>query len=168
MGVLLEKHGERIEKHFAKYPDKLSALMPILYIAQEEYGYLDETAMKEVAEIVGTNLTHVQGVVSFYTMYYSQPKGVYLIQICTDLPCALVGAEAVANAVCEHLNVKLGETTEDGLFTIEKVVCLGNCHHAGVLMVNFRQYADLTPVSVVALLEELRRGYKASRPYSSD
>ncbi len=168
MGVLLEKHGSLIEKHFAKYPDRLSALMPILYIAQEEYGHLSDEAIKEVAEIVGTDETHIRGVVGFYTMYYDKPKGVYLIQICTDLPCALAGAEKVAEAVLKHLDITPGETTSDGLFTVEKVVCLGNCHHAGVLMVNFRQYADLTPESAVTLIEELRRGYQASRPYSSD
>ncbi|GAB4472165.1 MAG: hypothetical protein Kow00124_09870 [Anaerolineae bacterium] len=166
MGQLLEKHRERIEHHLAKYPDKLSAVMPLLYIAQEEYGYITDEAMHEVAEIVDTDVTHVRGIVGFYTMYYDKPKGKYLIQVCTDLPCALVGAEKVSERICEHLGVQPGQTTEDGLFTVENVMCIGACHRAPVMQVNFRFREGLTEEEAIRIIEDLRREHEASKPFS--
>jgi len=168
MGVLLEKRKADIDHHLAKYPDKLSAVMPLLYIAQEEYGYISDEAMREVAAIVDVDVTHIRGLIGFYMMYYDRPKGKYLIYICTDLPCALVGAEDLSQHVCDHLGIQPGETTSDGLFTVENVMCLGACHRAPLAQVNFRFRENLTTESAVAMIEDLRREYEASKPYRND
>lgn len=164
---LLESRKEEIAYHLGKYPDRRSALMPLLYIAQEEYGYLTDEAMKEVAELVDVDLTHVRGVVGFYAMYYDHPKGKNLLYICTDLPCALKGAETFSQQVQEYLGVENHGTTPDGLFTVENVMCIGACHRAPCMQNNFRFHEDMTFEKAKKLIEELRREHEASRPYSS-
>jgi NADH-quinone oxidoreductase subunit E len=165
---LLERRKDDIERHLAKYPQKQSAVMPLLYIAQEEYGHITEEAMEEIAEIIGSDVTHVRGIAGFYTMYYSQEKGKYLIQICTDLPCALRGAEAFSEKVCEALGIRPGETTDDGLFTVENVMCIGACDRAPVMQVNFRFYENMDIDSFNDLIEALRREHDAMQPYSHE
>lgn len=165
--ALLDTRKEEIDYHLGKYPDKRSAVMPLLYIAQEEYGYITPEAMEEIAEIIGSDVTHVRGVVGFYTMYYDQPKGRYLLQICTDLPCALRGAGEVSQHVCDHLDVEPGQTTGDGLFTVENVMCLAACDRAPMMQVNFHYYENLDFDKVNKLIEDLRRESEASKPYNS-
>jgi NADH-quinone oxidoreductase subunit E len=165
---LLERRKEDIERHLAKYPRKQSAVMPLLYIAQEEYGHITEEAMEEIAAIVESDMTHVRGIVGFYTMYYSQEKGKYLIQICTDLPCALRGAEAFSAKVCKALGIQPGETTDDGLFTVENVMCIGACDRAPVIQVNFKFYENMDMDSFNDLIEALRREHDAMQPYSQE
>jgi NADH-quinone oxidoreductase subunit E len=165
--ALLDTRKEEIDYHLGKYPDKRSAVMPLLYIAQEEYGYITPEAMEEIAEIIGSDVTHIRGVVGFYTMYYDQPKGRYLLQICTDLPCALRGAGEFSQHVCDHLGVKPGQTTDDGLFTVENVMCLAACDRAPMMQVNFHYYENLDFVKVNKLIEDLRRESEASKPYNS-
>ncbi len=162
---LLERRKDDIAYHLSKYPDKLSAIMPLLYIAQEEYGYITEEAMDEIAGLLGVDPTHVKGLVSFYTMYYDKPKGRYLLYICTDLPCALRGAEQFSEHVCEHLGIQPGETTEDGLFTVENVMCVGACHRAPVMQVNFRFHENMDEEQAEKLIEALRREHEATQPY---
>ncbi len=160
--ALLDTHKEEIDHHLAKYPDKRSAVMPLLYIAQEEYGHITPEAIEEIASILELDVTHVKGIIGFYTMYYDQPKGKYLIQICTDLPCALKGAEQFSEHVCQKLGIKPGETTPDGLFTVENVMCIAACDRAPVMQVNFHYYENLDYEKVDKLLEELRREHEAS------
>jgi len=163
----MDTRRQDIEYHLAKYPDKRSAVMPLLYIAQEEYGYITPEAMEEVAQIVGTDVTHIKGVVGFYTMYYDKPKGKYLLQICTDLPCALRGAEEFSQHVCQRLGIEPGETTPDGLFTVENVMCLAACDRAPVMQVNFHYVENLDLDKFNKLIEDLRREAEAARPYRS-
>jgi NADH-quinone oxidoreductase subunit E len=165
---LLDTRKADIEHHLSKYPDKRSALMPLLYIAQEEYGYITQEAMAEIASLLDVDITHVKGVVGFYTMYYDKPKGKYLIQVCTDLPCALRGAEAFSQHVCEVLSIEPGQTTEDGLFTVENVMCIGACDRAPVMQVNFHFYENLTRESVEKIIETLRREHEATQPYRQE
>ena len=156
-----------IDHHLAKYPDKLSAVMPLLYIAQQEYGYITEEAIAEIAEIVGADRTHVKGLIGFYTMYYDQPKGKYLLSICTDLPCALRGAEEFSEQVCEHLGLESGGgTTEDGLFTVENVMCIGACDRAPVMQVDFHFQENLSFDDAADIIESLRREHEATQPYT--
>src|SRR5262245_63800172 len=138
---LLDTRNKDVEYHLGKYPDKRSAVMPLLYIAQEEYGYITEEAIADISKIVDLDVTHIRGMIGFYTMYYGKPKGKYLLQICTDLPCALKGAEGFSEHVCQRLGVKPGETTEDGVFTVENVMCLAACDKAPMMQVNFH-YAE--------------------------
>ena len=165
--ALLDTRREDIEHHLAKYPpdQKRSAVMPLLYIAQEEYGYVTPEAMQEIADILDIDVTHVHGIVGFYTMYYEKPKGKYLIQICTDLPCALRGAEEFSQHVCDLLGIQPGETTPDGLFTVENVMCIAACDKAPVAQINFSYHENLDIERFNKLLEALRREAEASRPY---
>ncbi len=166
--ALIDTRREDIEHHLAKYPDKRSAIMPLLYIAQEEYGYITDEAMQEIADLVGVEVTHVKGIVGFYTLYYDQPKGKYLIQVCTDLPCALRGAEKFSKHVCQHLGIQPGQTTEDGLFTVENVMCIGACDRAPVMQVNLKFHENMTEKKAEQLIEALRREHQATQPYRKE
>ncbi len=135
--MLVDKHQAEIEAIIERYPieHKRAAVMPLLYLAQREYGYLPQEAIDEVAGLLDLDPTQVGGLVRFYTLYHEKPGGKYRIQICTDLPCALRGAEAFAEEMGEELGIAVNETTEDGLFTVEHVMCLAACHRAPMFQV---------------------------------
>jgi NADH-quinone oxidoreductase E subunit len=154
--VLVEKYADRIEKHLAKYPDKRSAVMPLLYIAQEEYGYLTPEALDQVAEVCEMDPTQVKSIAGFYTMYREKPKGQYWLQVCTDLPCALKGADQFYKELLEFLEIEDGGTTEDGMFTAEHVMCLAACDRAPMLQCNFHFVEDLDMDKMKDLLEKWR------------
>lgn len=130
--MLVEKYRSEIDALLAKYPPehKRSAVMPLLYLAQREYGYVTEAALEEVGDLCGMSATQVAGIVGFYSLYYDKPEGKRRVQVCTDLPCALRGAEKFADDLCRRLGVKLGQTTQDGAFTVEAVMCLAACDKA--------------------------------------
>ena len=136
-GVLRQRHGAEIEAILARYPadQRRSAVMPLLYLAQHEYGYLHPQAIDEVADILGISGTQVGSLVGFYSLYHDHPAGKVRMQICTDLPCALRGAEAFARDVCQNLGLRLGETTPDGALTVEEVTCLAGCDKAPMFQV---------------------------------
>jgi NADH-quinone oxidoreductase subunit E len=121
----------------AKYPadQRRSAVMPLLYLAQGEYGYVTPQALEEVGALAGMSPTEVAGIVGFYTLYYDHPAGKRRVQICTDFPCALRGAEEFTAALCQKLGVKLGQTTQDGEWTVEAVMCLAACDKAPMFQV---------------------------------
>jgi NADH-quinone oxidoreductase subunit E len=104
--------------------------MPLLYLAQREEGYLTKAAMQDVAKIVGITETDVASLVGFYTLYHDKKEGKYRMQVCTDLPCALRGADEFMKSLCDNLGIKVGETTEDGFLTLEAVMCLAACDKA--------------------------------------
>lgn len=154
---LQEKYTERIDKHLAKYPDKRSAVMPVLYIAQEEYGYLTDEAIDQVAEICEMDPTQVRSIAGFYTMYREEPKGKVWLQVCTDLPCAMRGAETFYNELLDYLKVEDGGTTEDGMFTVEQVMCLAACDRAPMLQANFHYHENLDMEKMKELIEGWRQ-----------
>ncbi len=155
--MLIEKYKDRIDAILAKYPEKRSAVMPLLYLAQEEYGYITAEAVREVADICGIDPTQVYALTGFYTMFYEKPKGKYLLQVCTDLPCALRGAEEFYQSLREYLGIEGDSgTTEDGLFTLERVMCLAACDRAPVMQVNFEYHENLNKELARALIDELR------------
>lgn len=154
--MLADKYAERIEKVFSKYPDKRSGIMDILYLAQEEYGWLSEDALREVAEICEVDPTQAHSIAGFYTMYSEKPKGKYWLQVCTDLPCALRGADTFYEDLCDYLGVEDGGTTEDGLFTVEQVMCLAACDKAPMLQCNFHYHENLDLEKMKALIDRLR------------
>ncbi len=135
--MLIEKYSDEIQTILAKYPpdQKRSAVMPLLFLAQREQGYVTKQAMNEIAEILGISATDVASVVGYYTLYYSEPGGKYRIQVCTDLPCALRGAEEFLGKLCENLGIRVGEITADGLVSIEAVKCLAACDKAPMFQV---------------------------------
>ena len=154
--MLKEKYAEQIEKTFSKYPDKRSAVMPLLYIAQEAYGWVSAEAIDEVAQLCDMDPTQVKSIAGFYTMYSEKPKGQYWLQVCTDLPCALRGADEFHKDLKAYLGVEEGGTTEDGLFTVEHVMCLAACDKAPMLQCNFHYAENLDMEKMKKLIEEWR------------
>ena len=154
--MLADKYADRIEKIFAKYPDKRSGIMDLLYLAQEEYGWLSEDALREVAALCDVDPTQAQSIAGFYTMFSEKPKGKYWLQVCTDLPCALRGADQFYRDLCDYLAVEDGGTTEDGLFTVEQVMCLAACDRAPMLQCNFHYHENLDMDTIKALIEQWR------------
>jgi NADH-quinone oxidoreductase subunit E len=162
--VLADKYADRIERIFSKYPDKRSGVMDLMYLAQEEYGWLPGEAIREVAELCDVDPTQVYSLAGFYTMYSERPKGKYWLQVCTDLPCALRGADQFYRDLCEYLGVEGGGTTEDGLFTVEQVMCLAACDKAPMMQSNFHFHENLDLEQAKALIERLRAEAAQAEP----
>ncbi len=167
MSSLAEKYPDEVEAILAKYPPehKRSAVMPLLYLAQRDGGgYITKAAMEDVAHIVGISVSDVAGVVGFYSLYHDKPAGKYRIQVCTDVACALRGAEQFAEALCENLGIKIGETTPDGLVTVEEAKCLAACDHAPVFQVQtpdgLTYHQDMDIKATLELIEQWRKEAK--------
>lgn len=148
-----------LEHLLTHYPDKKSAMLPALWIAQREYGgWLPPEALLEVAVRLGRSYAEVEGVATFYTMYHvGHPVGRHIIEVCTCLSCHLCGAYRIADYLKEKLGVDWGETTPDGMFTLEEVECLDACDRAPVLMVGDQYVGPVTREDVDALLDRLRK-----------
>ncbi len=151
-----EAAERELQEVVARYPDKRSAMLPALAIAQREQGYLTPEAYEWVAAALDTTPTWVASVASFYTMLRKEPVGRYLIQVCTNLSCSLLGARPLVEYLQEKLGIKVGETTADGLFTLITVECLGSCSTAPVMQINDTYYEQLTCERVDEVLAELR------------
>jgi len=141
-----------------RYPGAQSALMPVLYMAQEDFGYISMDAQKMIAEVLGLRLMKVREVVTFYTMFKEQPTGKYLLEVCTNAGCMLNGANELVAHMCETLGIKQGETTADGLFTIAEVECAGACAGAPVVQVNNTYHEKVTAADMDALITRVRDG----------
>ena len=137
MNKIAEKYTDEIQNILAKYPPehKRSAVMALLYIAQREDGYVSKDDLNDIADILEMSSTEVVSLVGFYTLYHDEQAGKYRIQVCTDLPCALRGADQFLADMCENIGIKVGETTADGLVTIEEVKCLAACDKAPMFQV---------------------------------
>ena len=151
-----EAAERELQEVVARYPDKRSAMLPALAIVQREQGYLTPEAYEWVAAALDTTPTWVASVASFYTMLRKEPVGRYLIQVCTNLICSLLGARPLVEYLQEKLGIKVGETTADGLFTLITVECLGSCSTAPVMQINDTYYERLTCERVDEVLAELR------------
>ena len=140
--------------------------MPLLYIAQREGGFVSKHDLFEIAEILEITPTEVASIVGFYSLYHDKPEGKIRIQVCTDLPCALRGAEDFLEQLCESVGIKVGETTADGLITIESVMCLAACDHAPMFQVQSEEgisyHENQTVESATELIESYRKQEKES------
>jgi len=145
-----------IEALVKRYPSVQSALMPVLYMAQEDYGYLSMDTQQMIADVLGLRLMQVREVVTFYTMFREQPCGSYLLEVCTNAGCMLNGANELVAHMCETLQIKIGETTPDGMFTVIEVECAGACGGAPVVQVNNVYHEKATAESMDALIAECR------------
>jgi NADH-quinone oxidoreductase E subunit len=160
---LLQKYPEEIRSVLAKYPaeNKRSAVMPLLFMAQRDAAYVTDEAIREIAEILDISPTDVISIVGFYTLFHREEGGRYHIQVCTDLPCALNGAETFLEEVCQELGIGVGETSADGMFTIEEVKCLAACHRAPVFQVQgdgeITYHEHQTLEKARSVFQELRR-----------
>jgi NADH-quinone oxidoreductase subunit E len=157
-----EKHSKEIAEILAKYPEdqKRAAVMPLLYVAQREEGYITKQQMAEIAELLDISTTDVASVVGFYTLYHDKLEGPIRIQVCNDLPCALRGADEFLDELCENLGIKVGETTADGMVTVEAVMCLAACDKAPMFQVQTKTgisyHEEQTVESALDLIQSLR------------
>ncbi len=138
-----------------KYPQKRSALIPSLQIAQKEAGYLSSDTLREISAIFELSPSEVNEVASFYTMFYKKPVGKYVIQACTNISCMLCNAEEIMAHLTKRLGIEPGETTPDQKYTLMEVECLGSCGTSPVVQINEKYYEDLTPEKIDAILDSL-------------
>ena len=152
-----EKAEAKIKEIIARYPEKKSAIMPALYMAQEELGWLTDQAYHWVAEKVGVAPAHVRSVATFYTMYYKKPVGRYHLQICRTLSCMLCGAEGITNYLKQKFALKSGEISKDGMWSFEEVECLGSCGSAPMLQINDVFFENLTTEKLDLILDRIEK-----------
>ena len=155
--MLAEKYPDEIQAILAKYPEQRSAVLPLMYLAQEAYGFMSQEAIRDVASVLGLDATEVLSLAGFYTLFYEEPVGKYVLEICTDLPCALRGAEEFTEMACQKLGVEVDGTTDDGMFTVKKVMCLAACDKAPMLQVNLKYEENLDEEKFDALITRLRQ-----------
>ena len=149
----------RLERILLRYPPdrRRSALLPALYLVQEQQGHVTGSAMEHVAGIIGCTRAEVEDVVTYYVMFFTQPVGKYVLQVCRTLACGLNGAGRVTEELAKQLGVGVGQTTADGLFTLMEMECLGACDRAPVIMVNNEHWHECaTPEDVASLIAGLR------------
>ena len=154
--MIAEKYQNEIQEILAKYPDKQSAVLPVMYIAQREYGYMSKQAMEEVAHVLDLDPTHVLSLAGFYTLYYEEPVGKYVLEVCNDLACALRGADEFVEMAAGKLGILVEGTTDDGLFTLKTVMCLAACDKAPLLQCNLKYEESLDEAAFDALIQRLR------------
>lgn len=154
-----EEDLKEIESIKAKYPDVKAATLPALWVAQNRFGHVEPEVQRLVAKTLDLPEAHVHGVATFYTQYYKEKKGKYVLDVCTCLSCQLCGGYDILEHLEDRLGIKAGETTDDGMFTITEVECLGACGYAPMLQVTNDQYVNnLTPEKVDKLIETLKKG----------
>jgi NADH-quinone oxidoreductase E subunit len=149
---------KEVKKLKERYPDWQSATLPALQLAQEKHGYLSPEALRECAEALGTTPAFCQSVASFYDMLHLAPVGRHMVEICTNVSCALVGAQQVLEAFERELGISAGETTEDGEVTLRPVECLGGCGWATIVALDHHYRTKVKPEDVPTIIEELRGG----------
>jgi NADH-quinone oxidoreductase subunit E len=163
--MLSEAAIARIEEICKEYPNKKSAVVPALYVAQREYGgWLSREALEEVADALDLPESHVLGVASFYSMFYRKPVGKVLVQVCTTSPCALRGACQAVDMFKEKLGIDVGETTADGMFSLQEVECLAACQEAPMAQINEDYYFQLDEKKIDEIIAAFRAGEKP--PYA--
>ncbi len=151
--------ASEIRKVAAVYPDSRSAVLPALRLAQEKHGgWLPPEALREVGDALDLTPAYCQAVASFYDMFHLEPVGTHLVEVCTNLSCALVGAQQVLEAFEEELGIEPGETTEDGQFTLRAIECAGGCGKAVVVSVDSRYHEPVRAEDVSQMVKELRGG----------
>jgi NADH-quinone oxidoreductase subunit E len=158
MARLTPENEATAREIISRYPRRKSALIPLLHLAQEQDGFVADDAMVHIAELVDVTPAEVLGTCSFYEMFKREPVGKYLINVCTNISCQIMGGYELLEHVEESLGMKAGSTTPDGLFTIEDVECIAACTEAPCLQVNYRYFHRITNGEVDSLLDDLRAG----------
>jgi NADH-quinone oxidoreductase subunit E len=153
--------SDEFESRFAEmlthYPTKRSVLVPTLLYAQDEVGYLSDDVIVELAKRLDLTELDVRNVISYYSMLVTKPRGKFNVQVCTNIACMLRGGEEILNHCKKRLGVGHKETTEDGLFSVEEVECIGGCSWAPAAQVNYDFHENLTPEKMDSVLDEYRR-----------
>ena len=159
--MISEQARKRMRDLAARYPVARSAVMPALYIAQQEEGYITQEALQAVAEAIGMTVDDVESIATFYTMYYQQPPGKKVIKVCTSISCYLRNCDALVSHFEQRLGIKRGETTADGNYTLMTAECLASCGTAPVLQVNNEFVENVTLEMADALVDEWDRELRA-------
>ena len=154
--MLRDKYANEIDALLARFPDKKSAVLHLMHLAQNEYGYMSDAAMREVAAILDLDPTHVLSLAGFYSLFYEEPTGKYVLEICNDLACALRGADEFVEMASRKLDIPVDGTTNDGMFSLKTVMCLGACDRAPMLQCNLKFYENLDEAKFEGLLTDLR------------
>jgi NADH-quinone oxidoreductase subunit E len=169
LNALQEKYPKEVETILAKYPAdfKQAAVMPLLYLAQREQSFITKKSLEDIAALLEISTTEVASVVGFYSLYHEDTGPKYHIQVCTDLPCALKGAETFLEQLCENLALRVGETSADGMFVVEEVKCLAGCLRAPLFQVQsgdgLSYHENQTVTSALEVVEQLRKSKKMER-----
>lgn len=151
-----EEELAKVENLKRKYPQKQAALMGVLWLAQNKFGWISKDVMKYVSELLDIPLSTVEGVVSFYTMYHKKKPGKYHVQVCTNVSCMLRGGQEIFNHISKKLDIKNNETTSDGMFSLEEVECMGACGGAPMIAINEDFYENLSIEKVDEILDSLK------------
>lgn len=146
----------KIESLATKFPQKNSALLPALYIIQDEFGWIPPEAVKQLAKVLDTTPNKIYGLLTFYTMFNTEPVGKYHIQVCRNVSCSLLGAKHIIDYLSKKLKIQPGETTKDKKFTLSLVECLGSCDTAPVMMINDKYFENLDKKTVDSILKSLQ------------
>ena len=163
--VFTPERRARFDEIAKRYPPdrRRSAVLPALYLAQDQQGYITANAIRHVADVLGITRADVEDVVSFYTMYYTRPVGTFVLQVCRTLSCALNGAERVTEELSAKLGIAPGQTDASGTFTLLEAECLGACDRAPVIMVNDAWHECHKPEDAGKLIDDLRTKGEAAR-----
>jgi NADH-quinone oxidoreductase E subunit len=148
----------RFDEVVKRYPPdrRRSAVLPALYLVQNQQGYITANGIRHVAELLGITRADVEDVVSYYTMFYTRPTGKFVLSVCRTLSCAVSGAERVTEAICDHLHIRPGQTDPSGTFTLVEVECLGACDAAPVIMINDTWQENQKPETIGRMLDDLK------------
>jgi len=159
--MISERARQRMRDLAARYPVARSAVMPALYIAQQEERYITQEALQAVAEAIGMTVDDVESIATFYTMYYQQPPGKKVIKVCTSISCYLRNCDELVNHLAQRLGIERGETTADGNYTLMTTECLASCGTAPVLQINNEFVENVTLEMADALVDEWERELRA-------
>lgn len=151
--MLSEENLKRIEALRKKYPTSQAMVLPVLWIAQEQEGWISREMMQEVAALLKLPVSHILGVVTFYTMFHSKPVGTHHVEVCTNVSCMLRGSASIVQHLEKRLGIKMGETSPDKKWTLSEVECMGACGGAPMLAIGEEYYEQCTPDSVDKVLE---------------
>ena len=154
--ILSEESVRKIQEKIPQYPQRKSAILPALTVAYRQLGYVDDDIYREISKIIRVPYVEIAEAATFYTMFPKAPRGKYLIQVCHNISCALLGADSLIGYLEKKLEIKKGETTGDNMFTLISVECLGSCATAPMMQINNDFYENLTPEKVDQILDELR------------
>lgn len=154
--MLRDKYDKEIDALLARFPDKKSAILHLMHLAQNEYGHMSDEAMNDVAGILEIDPTHVLSLSGFYSLYYEEPVGKYVIEVCNDLACALCGADDFVDMASRKLDIPVDGTTNDGMFSLKTVMCLGACNRAPMLQCNLKFYENMDEAKFEGMIADLR------------
>ena len=157
------KDQEKFTYRLWRYDGAPGELIPLLQSAQDHFGYIPRRAISYISSVTGISESDIYGVITFYSQFRLQPMGKYVVRACAGTACHVSGAKAIIETIEDELGVEVGDTTEDGLFTLNTVACIGCCSLAPVIMVNDDTHGNLTPASLRKLLREYRRKEEAAQ-----